>query len=104
MHAPVHDEVPPVENPSKRREKTRAAFVAIAGVRNHFAMPGQQIADSALEKPTRLFTKATSANTATAIPTGDQDLDREEGGREVLAEAVYNLHIADLPGNTCTYL
>ena len=102
MHAPVHDEAPPVENPSKRREKTRAAFVAIAGVRNHFAMPGQQIADSALEKQTRLYTKATWAKTATAIPTGDQDQDREEGHREVLCEAVHNRHMSHLSGNTCT--
>ena len=26
------------------------------------------------------------------------------GDREVPAEAEHNLHIADLPGNTCTYL
>ena len=77
--------------------------MAIAGERNHFAMPGQQIADSALEKPTRLYTKATWAKTATAIPTGDQDLDREEGHREVLVETVYNRHIVNLPGNTYMY-
>ena len=96
MHAPVHDEAPPVENLSKRREKTRAAFVAIAGMRNHFPMPGQQIADSALEKQTRLYTKATWAKTATAIPTGDQDLYREEGHREALGEAVHNRHMKHL--------
>ena len=87
-----------------RKEKTREAFVAIAGVRNDFAMPGQQMADPALEKQTRLYTKATWAKTATAIPTGDQDLDREEGDREAPTEAEHNLHIADLPRNTCTYL
>ena len=100
MHAPVHDEASPVENPSKCKENTRAAFFAIAGVRNHFAMRGQQIADSALEKQTRLYTKATWAKTATAIRR-DQDLDREEGHREVLGEAVHNRNMKYLSGNTC---
>ena len=64
-------------------------------------MPSQQVADSAFEKQTRLYTKGTWARTDTAIPTGDQDLDREEGHREVLGEAVHNHHMKDLSGNTC---
>ena len=107
MHAPVHEAAPPVENQSTRnprharRRHDEAAFVAIAGVRNQFAMPGQQMADSALEKQTRLYTKATWAETATAIPTGDQDLDRKDGHREVLGEAVHNRHMKHLSGNPC---